>query len=126
MIGVHIEYRPRRRQDVFRLDPVHERRHRLLIDGPLPRGLVLLAVSVDEKPAAYEGFVKKLNPPFVTLLDREQKLVRAVRVPTMPTSYLLDRTGRVRFVHEGFHGEATEREVRKEIETLLAEKKPTS
>jgi len=28
----------------------------------------------------------------------------------------------VRFVHEGFHGEATERELRRQIETLLAEK----
>ena len=40
----------------------------------------------------------------------------------MPTSYLLDRTGKVRFVHEGFHGEDSVRELRKEIETLLAEK----
>ena len=87
-----------------------------------PRGLVIAAVSIDEKPAAAAGFVKKLSPPFATLLDREQKLVKQVVVPTMPTSYLLDRTGRVRFVHEGFHGDATDRQVRHEIEILLAEK----
>jgi hypothetical protein len=40
----------------------------------------------------------------------------------MPASYLLDRHGRVRFVHQGFHGDATERELRQHIETLLAEK----
>ena len=39
----------------------------------------------------------------------------------MPTSYLLDRAGRVRFVHEGFHGEGTEQELRHEIDALLAE-----
>jgi hypothetical protein len=40
----------------------------------------------------------------------------------MPTSYLLDRNGRVRFVHEGFHGDDTDRAVRQQIDTLLAEK----
>ena len=87
-----------------------------------PRGLVLLAISVDEKPAAAAAFAKKLAPPFATLHDREQQLVKAVGVPTMPTSYLLDRTGKVRFVHDGFHGAATEKLLRSQIETLLAEK----
>jgi thiol-disulfide isomerase/thioredoxin len=86
------------------------------------RGLVILAVSVDERAPDYAGFVKKLHPPFATVLDQEHTLVRRVDVPTMPTSYLLDRTGRVRFVHEGFHGDQTDRELRREIETLLAEK----
>ena len=72
--------------------------------------------------AAAAGFVKKLAPPFLTLHDRELKLVKQVVVPTMPTSYLLDRTGKVRFMHEGFHGDATDKQVRQEIETLLAEK----
>jgi thiol-disulfide isomerase/thioredoxin len=86
------------------------------------RGLVIAAVGVDEKPAAAVTFAKKMAPPFPALHDREQKLVKQVVVPTMPTSYLIGRDGRVRFVHEGFHGDATEREVRKQIESLLAEK----
>ena len=87
-----------------------------------PRGFIIAAVSIDEKPAAAATFAKKLAPPFATLHDRAQNLVKQVVVPTMPTSYLLDRTGKVRFVHEGFHGDATDKEIRKEIETLLAEK----
>lgn len=87
-----------------------------------PRGLVLAAVSIDEKPAAAAAFVKKLSPPFAPLHDRAQKLVSQVGVPTMPTSYLVDRTGKIRFIHDGFHGEATDRQLRHEIETLLAEK----
>ena len=87
-----------------------------------PRGLVIAAVSIDEKPAAALAFWKKLSPPFATLHDREQKLVKQVVVPTMPTSYLLDRTGKVRFVHDGFHGDATDKLLRHEIDTLLAEK----
>jgi thiol-disulfide isomerase/thioredoxin len=87
-----------------------------------PRGFVIAAVSVDEKPALAAAFVKKLAPPFATFHDRELKLVKQVVVPKMPTSYLLDRTGKVRFMHEGFNGDATDKEVRREIETLLAEK----
>ena len=87
------------------------------------RGLVVVAVSVDEKASEYEKFLKKFHPPFVTLLDEKKQLVSVVRVPSMPTSYLLDREGHVRFVHVGFHGAATEQEIRSQIETLLAETK---
>lgn len=87
------------------------------------RGLVIAAVSIDEKPAAAVAFWKKMAPPFSTLHDRQQNLVKQVVVPTMPTSYLLGRDGKIRFIHEGFRGDATDREIRREIETLLAEKK---
>jgi thiol-disulfide isomerase/thioredoxin len=85
------------------------------------RGLVIIAVSVDESSAAYERFVKNLRPPFVTVRDQAQQLVRQVKVPAMPTCYLIGHDGRVRFVHQGFHGEDSARELRKEIDTLLAE-----
>ena len=86
------------------------------------RGFVIVGVSVDEKPAAYDAFVKKMQPPFAVMRDHEQKLVRAVKVPTMPTSYLVGRDGRVRFVHSGFHGNASEQELRGKIEAVLNEK----
>jgi thiol-disulfide isomerase/thioredoxin len=86
------------------------------------RGLVIAAVSIDEKPTAAAAFWKRMAPPFATLHDRAQTLVKQVVVPTMPTSYLLGRDGKVRFIHEGFHGEATDKQVRREIEILLAEK----
>jgi thiol-disulfide isomerase/thioredoxin len=86
------------------------------------RGLVVVAVSVDDRIIDYDGFLKKWHPTFVTLLDQQKRLVSTVRVPTMPTSYVLGRDGRVRFVHEGFHGSATEKELRSQIEALLAER----
>lgn len=85
--------------------------------------LVVVGVSVDEKPGAYAAFVKKMKPAFAVLHDREQKLIATVQVPTMPTSFVLDRSGRVRFVHEGYRGEETEKELRDEVATLLAEEK---
>jgi thiol-disulfide isomerase/thioredoxin len=88
------------------------------------RGLVIVAVSVDEIPADYAAFVAKYKPAFATVNDSAHKLVSIVQVPTMPTCYLIDRTGKVRFVHDGFRGGQTERTLRKEIEDLLDEKAP--
>jgi thiol-disulfide isomerase/thioredoxin len=88
------------------------------------RGLSIVGVSVDDSAAAFTAFVAKLKPTFATVHDAEHKLVGVVQVPTMPTSYVLDRSGRVRFVHQGFHGEKTERELGREIEALLAEPAP--
>jgi len=84
------------------------------------RGLVVVAVSVDEKLADAMLFVKKLAPPFLTLHDRQQNLVKQVVVPTMPTSYLVGRDGKVRLVQSGYHGDASDQELRKRIEVLLA------
>lgn len=86
------------------------------------RGLLIVAVSVDDDAAAYASFAKKLAPPFWVLRDETKKLVRMVKVPAMPTSYLVGRDGKVRFMHVGFHSEDTERSLRSEIESLLGEK----
>ncbi len=88
------------------------------------RGLLIVGVSVDEKAEAYAGFVKKLHPGFTTVRDRGQKLVKVVQVPAMPTSYVLDRDGVVRYIHQGFHGDTTTRELRAEIDHLLTPEKP--
>jgi len=86
------------------------------------RGFTLVAVSVDKQKGAYDDFVKKFAPPFPTVRDAGQKMVAEVKVPGMPTSYLIDRHGVLRAVHTGFHGDATAKELRDEIVKLLEEK----
>ena len=83
------------------------------------KGLVILAVSVDEKADEMQRFLKKLPAPFPVVRDAEQKLVAAVAVQTMPTSFILDRDGKVRAVHSGFHGDKTRKEYVAEIGKLL-------
>jgi thiol-disulfide isomerase/thioredoxin len=85
------------------------------------RGLVIVAVGEDNQPEAYGLFVKKFHPAFATVRDKSQSLAREVKVPAMPTCYLVGRDGRVRFMHQGFHGADTDRELRRELEALLAE-----
>jgi thiol-disulfide isomerase/thioredoxin len=89
------------------------------------KGLVILAISVDQDPAGYDSFVRALAPSFFVALDKTQRLVGDVRVPAMPTSYLVDRAGRVRFIHPGFRGAETENALRAEIATLTSEPAPS-
>ncbi len=91
-----------------------------LHDDYAAKGLQILAVSVDEKQPAAVAFWKKMAPPFAALHDGQLKLSEVVGVPKMPSSYLVDRSGHVRFVHAGFNGDLSE--LRKEIEALLGEK----
>ena len=86
------------------------------------RGVVLVGVSVDEKASAYAAFVKKQAPPFVTVHDARQKLVAAVQVPAMPTTYLIGPDGKIRSLHAGYHGEPSDLELRAGLDAILTEK----
>ncbi len=46
----------------------------------------------------------------------------AADVQSMPSSFLFDRSGKIRFLHAGFHGEKTTTKYKEEIEMLLKEK----
>jgi thiol-disulfide isomerase/thioredoxin len=84
-----------------------------------PEGLTVVAVNVDEKRADMEGFLKKNAAAFAVVRDAGQTLVAQAGVATMPSSFLIDRQGKVRFAHAGFHGDDTKRQYEHEIETLL-------
>jgi thiol-disulfide isomerase/thioredoxin len=86
-----------------------------------PKGLVVVAVNVDQNAKAMQAFLQRMKPGFAVVRDGEQKLVAAAAVPTMPTSFVLDGKGVVRFVHTGFHGEQSRREYMEQINAILAE-----
>jgi thiol-disulfide isomerase/thioredoxin len=87
------------------------------------RGLAIVAVSVDERSSDMEKFLKKNPVSFFAVRDAGHKLVKEADVSTMPTSFLIDRSGKVRFVHSGFQGKTTAKQYQQEIEQLLNEKK---
>ena len=83
------------------------------------RGLVVVGISVDESNAAMQDFLKQTAPRFTVVHDARQKLVQRVDVASMPTSFIIDGKGKVRFIHSGFHGDKTRDEYAREIESLL-------
>ena len=84
------------------------------------RGFLVLGVSVDEETAAMNSFLSKNRVGFPVMHDASHKLVAAANVKTMPTSFLIDRKGVVRRVHNGFH-EKDRAPLEAEIVSLLAE-----
>lgn len=67
-----------------------------------PKGFMVLGISVDETEAAMNDFLKKNVVAFPVVRDAGQKLVSAASVQTMPTSFIIDRKGIIRHVHNGF------------------------
>lgn len=84
-----------------------------------PRGLEIIAISVDEKKVAMDAFLKKAQPPFTVVRDGHGRLAEIAGLETMPTSYLIGTDGRILSVHSGFDGEATRRKYVEEIESAL-------
>jgi thiol-disulfide isomerase/thioredoxin len=87
-----------------------------------PRGFALLAVSVDEEAGKMQDFLKAHPVSFKVLHDVDQSLVAGADIEAMPTSFLLDGTGRILAVHRGFEGEKTVSALRAEIERALGPK----
>ena len=82
-------------------------------------GLVIIAVNVDENRSDMEAFLKRNAVTFAVLRDANQKLVERTGVGTMPTSFLIDRDGKVRYLHNGFRGAETKKKYHEEIQSLL-------
>ena len=83
------------------------------------QGLVIIAVNEDEEKADMQDFLKANAATFAVVRDASQKLVAVAGIQTMPSSFVLDDTGKVRFVHGGFHGAETRKQYVQEIESLL-------
>jgi len=88
------------------------------------KGLVVVAASVDTNFSKLDAFVREYSIPFQVLKDpdRSVSLLR-YGVSHYPESFLIDRSGTVRF-HLIGAVDWTDKTVLKAINTLLAEKTP--
>jgi thiol-disulfide isomerase/thioredoxin len=87
-----------------------------------PQGFVIIAVSEDEKKSNMDDFLKEHGVSFATVRDSApdgKKLVDKTEVSAMPSSFLIDTSGKVRYAHTGYYGNKTKQEYTREIETLL-------
>ena len=84
------------------------------------KGLVIIAVNVDENKSDMDEFLKKHEVTFTVVRDSKQKLVEKAGINSMPGSFLLGKDGKVAFAHTGFHGDKTVKEYEQEIESLLS------
>ena len=81
-------------------------------------GLEIAAVSVDDEKGEIPGFAKTHGSKFPVGWDNGKKIAGQYKPESMPTAYVVDKTGVVRFVHKGYH-DGEEKELEKEIKGLL-------
>ena len=78
----------------------------------------VLAVNVDRDPGKARAFLDKRPVGYPSVMDPQGRIPERFGLETMPTSYLIDARGVVRFVNEGFRvGDIDE--LRENIEALL-------
>jgi cytochrome c biogenesis protein CcmG/thiol:disulfide interchange protein DsbE len=83
------------------------------------KGLVILAVNVDEDVAAMKDFLKDHPATFTIVHDAKKQLVGLANISSMPTSIVLGKDGKVAAIHKGFHGKETAKQYAKEFDELL-------
>jgi thiol-disulfide isomerase/thioredoxin len=84
------------------------------------QGLDVLAVNLDERRRDAEDFLGAHPHRLTVLFDPKGASPVAFGVKGMPSSFLIDKSGHIRFTHMGYSGNVGE-SYRREIVELLAE-----
>ena len=82
------------------------------------KGVVILAVNIDKQRANAEKLVKQLGVSLDVLLDPSGSVASSYDPPKMPSSFVIDKKGIVRFVNEGFDGAGDVEKFKHELEEL--------
>jgi thiol-disulfide isomerase/thioredoxin len=96
--------------------PSMERLSKLMAQRPF----TILASNAGETPEQIRSFLKEVPLTFPILLDQDSARMKAWRVFVLPTSFLVDKQGQIRYSLSG-HIEWDEPEAVAVIEKLLAE-----
>ncbi|MEO8361161.1 MAG: TlpA disulfide reductase family protein [Vicinamibacteria bacterium] len=86
-------------------------------------GLQVLAINVDENAKDAHAFLAGRTPSLTVLFDSKGKSPLDFKVEGMPSSFLIDREGNLRFQHMGFNAKS-KAEFRQQISLLLKEGSP--
>jgi peroxiredoxin len=100
------------REEMPRLETLYEKYRK--------SGFVLLGVNVDDDPHAALATASKLNVSFPVLLDTDKKVSKLYGLETMPSTVVIDRDGKMRFLHRGYRA-GTEADYEQQIRGLLKE-----
>ena len=62
----------------------------------------MLGVNVEPKSTDALGFLKSTPVTFPILFDTDSQVSKLYEVSGMPSTVILDRTGKVRYIHHGY------------------------
>jgi len=90
-------------------------------------GFALVAVSVDSEPQKSREFLQDVEKkvgfktPFIVLSDTKKSVAKSYRCMGMPSSYLIDKKGKIRQIIVGSLDESDMKELKTQIKKLLQE-----
>ncbi len=84
------------------------------------RGLVVIGMNVDQDRNSADQFLQMLKPGFQIAFDPKGALAESFKVVGMPETFLIDRSGKIRYQHIGFRPE-DEAALDQQVKQLLAE-----
>jgi peroxiredoxin len=87
------------------------------------RGLVVLAISVDNERENISDFLRQNSVKLQAFWDRDKRISKLYDPQTMPSTYLVDRNGTLRFIHNGYSPSELKR-IEAEISQLLKQPAP--
>ena len=85
-----------------------------------PMGFTLLGINVEENSDDALRWLKNLDISFPILLDTKNTTSELYSVMAMPTTLIIDRDGKVRFLHRGYVP-GVEEEYQQQVRTLIKE-----
>ncbi len=91
-----------------------------LYDKYRDSGFVLLGINIDNNAQTATELASKLGVSFPVLLDTDKAVSKLYDVSTMPLTVVIDRDGRVRYLHHGYR-EGFEQTYEQQIRALLKE-----
>ncbi|WP_188151521.1 TlpA disulfide reductase family protein [Teredinibacter waterburyi] len=65
-------------------------------------GFVVITVNVDKEPELAQQFLKDVPADFAVVFDPEGNIAKQYDILGMPSSFLIDRSGKIRIAHTGF------------------------
>lgn len=85
------------------------------------KGFAVLGVNLDKDAASAEDFLRRFPAEFKIIFDATGAIAEQYHLMAMPSSFLIDRTGHVRYKHLGFRQDKRA-DYEAELQTLLSEK----
>lgn len=82
------------------------------------KGVKIITVNIDKQRDNAEKLVKMLGLSLEVLLDPSGAVAASYDLPKMPSSYVVDKKGVIRYVHEGFESGDVAR-FKKELDELV-------
>lgn len=100
------------RQEMPLLEGLYKKYHAL--------GFVLLGVNVEQDSNNAIAYLRDISVSFPVLYDNQNKVSKAYNISAMPSTIMVDRDGKLRFLHQGYKP-GYEKEYESQIKKLIRE-----